>query len=129
MFVYDGDKVIAAFVVGLGGNPIGPKQQQGDQRTPEGRYLLDYKNGHSGYYRSIHISYPNDADRAAARKRHLPPGGDIMVHGLPNDPHLAHSVRTYGAPDWTNGCIALSDEDMLRLWDLVVTPVPIEIVP
>ena len=129
LYVFAGEKLLAAYPIGLGYHPIGPKQQQGDQRTPEGHYVLDYKNPNSSYYRSIHISYPNNADRAAARQRHVSPGGDVMIHGLPNDPYIAHRVRVYGSPDWTDGCIALSDENMKALWDQVSVPIPIEIVP
>jgi len=127
--VYSGNKVIASFKAGFGVYPVGPKQRQGDRKTPEGKYVLDYKNPNSAYYRSIHISYPNAADRASARERRVDPGGLIMIHGEPNDREIARRIRDYGYRDWTDGCIALSDEDMKSLWDMVKVPVPIEIVP
>ena len=122
-------KVIASFAAGFGLHPVGHKQRQGDRRTPEGKYVLDRKNPNSAYYRSIHISYPNDADRAQARRGGYPPGGDIMVHGQPNDARVAAAVALWPSPDWTDGCISLSNADMKRLWELVDVPVPIEIRP
>lgn len=79
-----GTQVLREFPVALGGNPLGHKQQEGDRRTPEGRYLLDYKKADSAFYKAIHISYPNGADLAAARKRGVAPGGQIMIHGQKN---------------------------------------------
>jgi murein L,D-transpeptidase YafK len=129
LYVKSKGQVIATFVAGFGVNPIGHKQQQGDRRTPEGKYSLDYKNPNSQFYRSIHISYPNNADRARARRAGVPPGGDIMIHGQPNDPRIARAIARWPNPDWTDGCISLSNTDMQKLWDLVDVPVPIEIVP
>jgi murein L,D-transpeptidase YafK len=77
-------KVLKSYKVALGGDPIGPKSKQGDHKTPEGIYILDYRNPHSQFYRAIHISYPSAADRSVARKKGVPPGGDVFVHGLPN---------------------------------------------
>jgi len=122
-------KIIATFVAGFGVNPVGHKQQQGDRRTPEGKYVLDYKNPNSAFYRSIHISYPNNADRAAARRLGVSPGGDIMVHGQPNDPRIVRAIARWPNPDWTDGCVSLLNTDMKRLWEMVRVPVPIEIAP
>ena len=128
--VYDASgEVIASFNAGFGLRPAGHKQRQGDKRTPEGKYVLDYKNPNSAYYRSIHVSYPNAADRARARREGVDPGGDIMVHGQPNDPRVARAIALWPSPDWTDGCISLSNADMKRLWEMVEVPVPIEIVP
>jgi murein L,D-transpeptidase YafK len=127
--VIAGDKVIASFKAGFGVYPVGHKQQQGDRRTPEGKYVLDYKNPNSAFYRSIHISYPNDADRARARRAGVNPGGDIMIHGQPSDPRLVRAVARWPNKDWTDGCISLDNSDMKKLWDMVRVPVPIEIVP
>ena len=130
MTVYGRDeRVIASFKAGFGVKPAGHKQRQGDRRTPEGKYVLDYKNPNSAYYRSIHISYPNAADRAAARRAGVPPGGDIMVHGQPSDPRMVRAIARWGSPDWTDGCISLDNSDMKKLWEMVQGPVPIEIVP
>jgi murein L,D-transpeptidase YafK len=77
-------KRIASFKVAFGGNSKGHKQQEGDQRTPEGRYVLDYKNAQSGYHKSIHVSYPNSSDISAAKARGVSPGGQVMIHGQKN---------------------------------------------
>ena len=129
LYVYAGEQLLATYRVALGINPAGHKQREGDRRTPEGRYLLDYKNPHSAYFRSSHISYPNAADRAAARRLGVAPGGAIMIHGQPNDPEVRRRVRLYPSADWTDGCIALSDRDMDALWKSVRVPIPIEITP
>jgi len=79
-----GDRVLKTYKIALGGDPVGPKQQEGDHKTPEGTYVVDRHNPRSRFHRSLHISYPNDDDRVQARARGVSPGGDIMVHGLPN---------------------------------------------
>ena len=120
-------KELASFKVAFGSKPYGHKQQQGDERTPEGRYVLDYKNPNSKYYKSIHISYPNAQDRQNARKRGVNPGGDIMIHGQPNGyGGFSTIVQVF---NWTNGCIALSNPDMDVVWDAVKPGTPIEIRP
>ncbi|WP_133502016.1 L,D-transpeptidase family protein [Cognatilysobacter terrigena] len=129
MYVFAGTELVATYPAGFGVNRIGHKQEEGDRRTPEGKYVLDSKNANSAFFRSIHISYPNAADRAAARRRGVSPGGAIMVHGQPNDPELAKRVPAYPFPDWTDGCIALSNASMAALWEMVHGPVPIEITP
>lgn len=122
-----GDRVIRTYRVALGREPVGPKQRQGDGRTPEGTYVLDWRNANSAFYRSIHISYPNAEDRARAQRLGVNPGGDIVLHGLPNGwgwlgaAHLRH--------DWTLGCIAVSNEEMDEIWRLVPDGTPIEINP
>ena len=128
LVVYAGARELARFRIALG-DPVGPKRREGDRRTPEGRYVLDWKNPRSAYFRSIHISYPDRADRERARAAGVPPGGAIFIHGQPNDPAMRARVRAYPFPDWTDGCIALSDADMARLWAMVRVPIPIEIVP
>ena len=107
----------------LGDEPVGPKHFQGDERTPEGRYTLDYGNPHSAYHLSLHISYPDAQDRTYARARGRSPGGDIFIHGQPN----GYEARPEG--DWTDGCIALSDTEIEEVWNLVGDGTPIEIVP
>lgn len=120
------DKVIKSYHIALGGNPIGHKQQQGDQRTPVGSYTLDYKNEKSKFYRSIHISYPNTTDKARAKSRGVSAGGDIMIHG---------QKKGFGAlgvlnqqRDWTEGCIAVTDDEMDEIIAAVKVGTPIEIV-
>jgi murein L,D-transpeptidase YafK len=120
-------KVIKTYKVALGGDSIGPKTRQGDHKTPEGVYVLNFRNAHSQFYKSIHISYPNEHDRAEARKKGASPGGDVFVHGLPNGygaVGAAHRLK-----DWTNGCIAVTDEEIDEIWVIVSDGTPIEIKP
>ena len=120
-------KVWKSYRVALGGNPVGHKMQRGDGRTPEGIYVLDRRNPRSQFHRSIHISYPNSADRASARRRGVSPGGDIFLHGLPNGMGAvgaAHTMR-----DWTDGCIAVTNEEIEEIWKVVPNGTPIEIRP
>lgn len=121
--------VLHRFSIRLGGAPIGHKQREGDHRTPEGRYLLDFRKADSAFYRAIHVSYPNRQDRANARRLGVPPGGAIMIHGQPNGLRLEADSTTTIPYDWTDGCIALSNADMTTVWKLVRVPTPIEIVP
>jgi murein L,D-transpeptidase YafK len=107
--------------------PIGDKEREGDQRTPEGRYLLDDRNPDSDFFLSIHISYPSLVERAAARQMGLDPGGAIMIHGQPNAP--TYSAAYYRQEDWTNGCIAVSNSDMIDIWLMTPNDIPIEILP
>lgn len=108
-----------------GDRPLGHKQFEGDERTPEGRYTIDYGNPQSSYYLSLHIDYPNAADRAFARSQGRSPGGLIFIHGQPNG--LPDDRRIPG--DWTDGCIALSNAQIAELWSLVPNGTPIEIRP
>ncbi len=120
-------KAIRTYKISLGGSPVGPKQQEGDHKTPEGRYILDRRNPKSKFYRAIHISYPNQEDRKQAAQRHVSPGGDIMLHGLPNG--FGWLDATHLAVDWTDGCIAVTNREMDEIWDLVPDGTPIEIKP
>jgi len=118
---------IKRYNVALGKRPVGAKLRQGDKRTPEGTYVLDYRNPKSQYYKSIHISYPNQADKARAKAQGVPPGGDIFIHGLPNGQGwIGAAHRAY---DWTDGCIAVTNEEMDEIWKLVADGTPIEITP
>ncbi len=123
LYLYSGGLVVQQFPISLGGHPVGDKRRRGDQRTPEGFYTLDWRNPHSEFYRSLHISYPNARDRARARARGVDPGDNIMIHG---QPVYALSKRT---GDWTYGCIAVSDQAMDILWQRVPVGTPIEIYP
>jgi murein L,D-transpeptidase YafK len=115
------------FDIALGPEPDGDKEKEGDQRTPEGYYMLDGRNPDSDFFLSIHISYPNAADRAEANKKGVDPGGQIMIHGQPNVP--MYSAAYYAREDWTNGCIAVSNSDMIDIWLMTPNSVPIEILP
>jgi murein L,D-transpeptidase YafK len=127
LYLYNGETLLRSYPVSLGANPEGHKQRQGDQRTPEGRYLLDWRNPASRFYRSIHISYPNSHDLQSARSQGGSPGGAIMIHGLPNK--YAEAPELFADWDWTEGCIAVSNQAMDEIWRLVANNTPIEIHP
>ena len=120
-------RVVRTYKIALGGQPVGAKTRQGDHKTPEGSYVLDARNPHSQFYKSFHISYPNAKDTAAARKAGVPPGGEIMLHGLPKE--YAWVGKAQVLHDWTDGCIAVSDGEMDEIWALVKVGTPIEIKP
>jgi murein L,D-transpeptidase YafK len=113
--------------VALGRDPIGDKLRIGDGRTPEGLYTIDGRNGGSEFYRSLHISYPNAADLRVAREAGAHPGGEIMIHGLPEGAEWVAGEHTRF--DWTEGCIAVTNEEIDELWELVADGTPIEIRP
>jgi murein L,D-transpeptidase YafK len=127
LYLMRGETVLYSFPIALGHHPRGTKLRQGDQRTPEGRYVLDWRNPHSQFYRSIHISYPNEQDLARARENGFTPGGEIMIHGLPSG--MAAIGARHAATDWTDGCIAVTDEEMDLIWRTVDDNTPIEIRP
>jgi murein L,D-transpeptidase YafK len=120
-------KTLRTYKVALGGSPVGAKEQQGDHKTPEGHYILDRRNANSRFYKSIHVSYPSKQDDERAARRGVSPGGDIMVHGLPNG--FGWLDATHRAMDWTDGCIALTNAEMDEIWNLVAIGTPIEIRP
>ena len=120
-------RAFRTFKIALGIRPEGDKKQEGDFKTPEGRYMLDRRNPNSEYFLSIHVSYPNSADRREAAKLGVSPGGAIMIHGQPNAP--SRSEMYYRTQDWTNGCIAVSNSDMIDIWLMTSENTPIEIRP
>ncbi len=122
-----GGKPFRTFDIALGIRPIGNKQQEGDFKTPEGNYLLDVRNPNSEYFLSIHITYPNSGDVRSARLKGVEPGGSIMIHGQPNTP--SRSEGYYQTQDWTDGCIAVSNSDMIDIWLMTANDTPIEILP
>jgi murein L,D-transpeptidase YafK len=122
-----GGKVIRTYKVALGQGGLAPKQQEGDARTPEGRYTIDAHNANSHYHRALHVSYPNAEDRKRAAKLGVPPGGAIMIHGLPNGMGWVGAAhRLY---DWTLGCSAVTDDEIDEIWELVPVGTPVEIRP
>ncbi len=125
--LYLGEDLVKTYTVSLGRSPVGPKQQQGDARTPEGDYVLDWRNARSQFHRSLHISYPNATDRARAKKLGVAPGGDIMLHGSPNA--LAESEEILAGIDWTDGCIAVTNREIQEIWRAVPDGTPITILP
>lgn len=116
-----------SYRVALGANPIGHKQQQGDKRTPEGDYLIDWRNPGSAFHLSLHISYPNEQDKQSAAARGVSPGGLIMIHGQPN--RAGWYQRLFQRKDWTLGCIAVSNREMEEIWRAVPDGTPIRIEP
>jgi murein L,D-transpeptidase YafK len=127
LYLLKAGRTLREFDVSLGLVPTGPKQREGDFRTPEGRYVLETRNVDSDYFLSIKVSYPNDKDRERARAEGVDPGGQIMIHGLPNEPK--YDVRRYQGADWTDGCIAVSNSDMIDIWLMTRESLPIEIRP
>lgn len=123
LYVYRDGLPIRKYPIQLGRAPVGPKQREGDAHTPEGAYLLDWRNPTSIFYKSIHITYPNARDRTRAAQRGVSPGGEIMIHGQPTYDFR----KRYG--DWTQGCIAVSNKAMDELWKLVPQNTPIHIYP
>ena len=122
-----GDRVVRDYQIALGSQPVGPKRHYHDGRTPEGRYVLDARVVDSRFHRSLHISYPNADDLAFAQGAGIDPGGSVMIHGLPDgESWVADSHRAF---DWTNGCIAVTDDEMNEIWELVDDGTPIEIRP
>jgi murein L,D-transpeptidase YafK len=120
-------KVIGTYRIALGGSPVGPKARQGDHRTPEGIYRIDSRNANSRYHLALHISYPDAADRERARKLGVAPGGDIMIHGLPERYAFLGSLHT--KYDWTDGCIAVTNAEIEEIWKLVPVGTVVEIRP
>jgi len=129
MYLIDDGEVMKEYKVSLGQNPIGDKVQRGDLRTPEGRYLLDYKNENSKFYRSLNISYPNEYDVAEATARGVDPGDAIVIHGLPNGVRDSDIKGEMYPLNWTEGCIAVRNKEMDEIWQLVDVNTPIEIRP
>jgi murein L,D-transpeptidase YafK len=127
LYLFRGGEVVKSYPVKLGLNPVGHKEREGDFRTPEGRYWLARRNPRSDYFLAIQVSYPNAEDMRYAQKNRWRPGGSIMIHGQPNV--LKRSPAYYQSSDWTNGCIALSNDDMLEVWLLTSSNTPIEILP
>ena len=120
-------KEIRSYKIALGSQAVGPKTRQGDHRTPEGIYVLDAKNPNSHFYKAFHISYPNSKDVAAARKLGVSAGGDIMLHGLGKE--YAWVGKAHVLHDWTDGCVAVTNEEMDEMWKMVRIGTPIEIKP
>lgn len=119
--------LLKAYRVSLGAVPTGRKEHVGDHRTPEGSYVISGRNAKSKFHRALRISYPNADDRARAAALRVSPGGDIMIHGLPNG--YGWVGRGHLARDWTDGCIAVTDQEIEEIWTLVADGTPVEIKP
>jgi murein L,D-transpeptidase YafK len=125
MVVESNRKIRRVYSIGLGDDPVGHKEQRGDSRTPEGRYQISFKNDRSQFHLSLRVSYPNDKDRARARKLKVHPGSDIMIHGTPTG---LEWWRTFFLDrDWTDGCVAVTNSEIEEIWKLVRVGTPIEI--
>jgi murein L,D-transpeptidase YafK len=122
-----GGRVIRSYKVALGQGGLASKEREGDGRTPEGRYTIDAKYEHSSYHKALHVSYPSAQDRQRAARLHMPPGGAIMIHGLPNGKGWVGARHRLF--DWTLGCIAVTDEEIDEIWNLVPVGTPVEIRP
>lgn len=126
LVLFKDGRPIRSYPVSLGLNPVGHKRYEGDKRTPEGIYLIDFKNPDSAFHLSLHISYPNERDMRTARERGWDPGGEIVIHGLPTG--LIKTSNRYDY-DWTDGCIAVSNAAIEEIWRLVEEGTLIEITP
>jgi murein L,D-transpeptidase YafK len=121
------DEVLETYRISLGANPEGHKRRRGDERTPEGVYVIDHRNPHSAFHLSLHISYPNEEDRMRARDSGVDPGGDVFIHGMPNGFRWLGPVHLLR--DWTDGCIAVTSGEIEEIWRAVPDGTPIEILP
>lgn len=127
LYVLRQGQVLREYRVALGLNPRGHKEREGDSRTPEGQYKLIRRNPRSEFFLSMEISYPNNTDVSRARRMGVRPGGAIMLHGWPNIPRK--TADYYKTADWTDGCIAVSNADMVEIWLMTPIETPIEILP
>src|SRR5271163_3016609 len=127
LYLLHDNQALRSYRIALGLSPTGAKEHQWDFRTPEGSYVVDFRQEHSHYFKALHISYPSPADLKRSSALHRSAGGDIFIHGEPNRP--TKPVSYYKTRDWTNGCIALSDEDLQDVWNLTSGQTIVEIVP
>jgi murein L,D-transpeptidase YafK len=127
MLLLEGDRVVRRYHVALVRHPLGAKGRKGDGRTPEGTYTIDRRNAHSDYFRSLHLDYPNAADLAHARRLHVNPGSNNLIHGI--GPYKETRARVRKVRDWTAGCIAVTDAQMKEIWRLVHNGTRVRIVP
>lgn len=127
MLLLRDESILREYSIKLGLNPSGHKERSGDFRTPEGSYRLVRRNARSEFFLSMQVSYPNPVDVRNARRNGWDPGGSIMIHGLPNT--MRHSPEYYATRDWTDGCIAVTNADMIEIWLLTPDNVPIDIEP
>jgi tetratricopeptide (TPR) repeat protein len=126
MLISQGE-VLKTYKIALGGNPIGPKERQGDNKTPEGTYVIDARNRDSRYHLSLHISYPNERDKNRAKELGVSPGGDIMIHGIKNGSSWVGNA--HAGVDWTKGCIAVTNEEIEEIAKLAPNGTIVEIRP
>ncbi len=125
--LYRDGRLLRSYRVALGRSPVGPKEREGDNRTPEGQYIIDWRNTRSAYHLALHVSYPSPADVARARAAGYKPGGDIMIHGLPNG--LAWIGQSHALVDWTQGCVAVTNAEIEEIARAVPDGTPIHLRP
>ena len=128
LYLYRGAEILKTYRIALGKQPDGHKIREGDSRTPEGIYILDWRNPNSKFYRSIHVSYPSKTDYHDARERGDSPGGAIMIHGQPSS-WVEKTKLLFNQDDWTEGCIAVQNHEMDEIWNAVDDGTTIEITP
>lgn len=128
MLLMNNGEIIRAYRIALGKHPVGHKSHQGDQKTPEGTYVIDSRILDSNFHLALHISYPNEVDMKNAQRIGVDPGGGLMIHGLPNG--LGRKIgKLHRLTDWTDGCIAVTNSEMDEIWQLVPDGTTIEINP
>lgn len=127
MTLYAGERAVRAYKVSLGRGGLAPKTRSGDRRTPEGDYRITGRNRQSAYHLSLRIGYPTPAQVQAARAKGIDPGGDIMIHGLPNG--RGHLAALFKGQDWTDGCIAVTDPEIEEIWRLTRDGAMVRITP
>lgn len=127
LYLLSQGQIVRTYSIALGGNPSGPKQQEGDKKTPEGRFILDEKKPDSAFHKAFHISYPRPSDVVAAKLHGVSPGGQVMVHGQKNGFGWLGPLTQHF--DWTNGCIALKNNEIDEMWTLVEAGTAIDIQP
>jgi len=127
LILTNGDRVLRMYKVALGRNPVGPKTQKGDHKTPEGEYIIDAKKERSRFYRALHISYPTVANTGRAHRVGQDPGGDVEIHGIENG--LGWIGSLHRRFDWTDGCIAVTDAEIDEIWNRVGVGTSVEIRP
>ncbi len=127
LFLLREGEIMKVYKIALGKEPVGTKIKQGDNRTPEGSYILNARKQSDKYHLTIFISYPNDSDAQRARDLGVSPGGAIAIHGLPKE--LAHLDKLHRKTDWTQGCIAVTNNEIEEIWSLVEDGTPIVIKP
>ena len=127
MSLYHNGQLLKSYHIALGGAPIGRKEREGDKKTPEGYYTIDFHKADSGFHKALHISYPSASDTVNARRLGVSPGGDIMIHGIRNGlGWIGNFHRSY---DWTSGCVAVTNWEIDEIWSAVPDGTPIEIDP
>ena len=127
MTLMSGGKLIKTYKVALGTEPVGAKEREGDHKTPEGHYTIDAKIENSRFHRALHLSYPNDADRERARKLGVNPGGAVEIHGLGDKYGWVGALHRQ--TDWTDGCVAVTNEEIDEIWPMVTVGTPVDIRP